>query len=111
MKTIILTTLVSLISLNTFASLEGEGEREEVNTQVREMVVNEDLFASMNYDGELSISFTIDDNNQVHIADVETNDYSLEYHVRQTLENAKVIACESLVGKTIALVIDLVQAK
>lgn len=111
MKTLVLTTLMSVLSLNVFASGEQDKteERSELASQVRDMVVNEDLFDVMQYSGELSIQFTVDENNQLHVTEVSTDDFSLEYHVRRTLDNVKVAATNTMVGKTISLVIDLVQ--
>lgn len=45
MKTLVLTTLMSVLSLNVFASGEQDKteERSELASQVRDMVVNEDL--------------------------------------------------------------------
>jgi hypothetical protein len=114
MKTLIVTSLISLLSLQASASIVGnehDDDRSKVANEVKALVVNQELFDVMNYSGELSISFTIDENDQIHVTEVVTDDYSLEYHVRRTLENAKVVASETLVGKTIALAIELVQSK
>lgn len=114
MKAFILTSLIAFFSIQASASgIENgtEDDRTKVANEVKALVVNQELFDVMNYSGELSISFTIDENDQIHLTEVTTDDYSLEYHVRRTLENAKVVASETLVGKTIALAIELVQSK
>jgi len=110
MKTLILTLVLATVSISSFANAGGE-ERKEVKEQVKDLIMNEQLFDSMDYSGELSVSFTIDDEDRIQINSIETDDYSLEYHVRQSLQNVKVVASETMVGKTIGFVIDLVSAK
>jgi len=110
MKTLILTLVLATVSISSFANAGGE-ERKEVKEQAKDLIMNEQLFDSMDYSGELSVSFTIDEEDRIQINSIETDDYSLEYHVRQSLQNVKVVASESMVGKTIGFVIDLVSAK
>lgn len=112
MKTLIITALLATISLTSFANGEGEkNSRKEVADQARELIMNEDLFDAMDFNGEVSVSFTIDEQDRIHVNSVETEDYTLEYHIRQSLQNVKVEASETLVGKTIGFVVDFVSAK
>lgn len=112
MKTLIITALLATISLTSFANGEGEkNSRKEVADQARELIMNEDLFDAMDFNGEVSVSFTIDEQDRIHVNSVETEDYTLEYHIRQSLQNVKVEASETLVGKTIGFVVDIVSAK
>lgn len=112
MKTLIITALLATISLTSYANGEGEkNSRKEVADQARELIMNEDLFDAMDFNGEVSVSFTIDEQDRIHVNSVETEDYTLEYHIRQSLQNVKVEASETLVGKTIGFVVDIVSAK
>jgi hypothetical protein len=112
MKTFILTTIVTLcstlVSAKTINNV-ADDDRSKIANEVIALVMNQELFNEMNYTGELTISFTIDEYEQIHVVDVITNNNSLESHVRRTLENVKVVAAESLVGRTFALAIELVQ--
>jgi hypothetical protein len=112
MKTLIITALLATISLTSYANDEGEkNSRKEVANQARELIMNEDLFDAMDFNGEVSVSFTIDEQDRIHVNSVETEDFTLEYHIRQSLQNVKVEASETLVGKTIGFVVDIVSAK
>lgn len=112
MKTLIITALLATLSLTSYANGEGEkNSRKEVAEQAKELIMHEDLFDAMDFNGEVSVSFTIDEQDRIHVNSVETEDYTLEYHIRQSLQNVKVEASETLVGKTIGFVVDIVSAK
>ncbi len=110
MKTLIITALLTAATISTFANTEGK-EKNEVTRQAKELAMNEQLFESMDYTGEVQVTFTIDEQDRIQITEVDTDDFSLEYHIRKSLQNAKVAASETMAGRTLSFVIDFVSSK
>ena len=104
--------IIAILALLTVPAMASGGEtKKDVREQVRDLVMEQGILDALNAEGELNISFTIDEDNRVQLETVNTEDYSLEYHVRQTLQNVQVAANQSLVGRTISLVVDIVRSK
>jgi hypothetical protein len=110
MKTLIITALFTAVTFTSYANFEGE-EKNEVTRQDKDLAMNEQLFETMDYTGEVQVTFTVDEQDRIQITEVDTDDFSLEYHIRKSLQNAKVAASESMAGRTLSFVIDFVSSK
>jgi len=109
----ILTIAAITLSLNVFAGNEKEKAAATENDQVIEHVCDQicadDVVNQLGVNGQADISFTVDANGYVHVSEVQSNDFLLEYHIRNVLEGMKVSVTESIVGKTYSFIMNIVQ--
>lgn len=108
----ILTITLALLSMNLFAGVTGGGDStssEEVIETVSSQICAEDVVAELGVSGSADISFTVDAEGYVHVEQIQSNDFLLEYHVRRALEGMKLSVTESVVGKTFSFIMNVVQ--
>lgn len=113
MKTVF--TIIALtLSTVVFANADGrisDQEKSSVKRTVEQAVAQPEVISALGVQGSADITLTVDATGTVHVAAVQTNDYLLEYHIRKSIEEAKMIVEDSLVGKTINCIIDVVQCR
>lgn len=110
----ILTIIAIVISLNTFAGTETKtaasaAENQEVINNVSNQICADDVVTELGINGQADISFTVDAEGYVHVSEVQSNDFLLEYHIRKALEGMKLSVTESIVGKTFTFIMNAVQ--
>lgn len=111
MKTI-LTILAITLSTAVFAGNDGktsDKEKAEVKQSVEQIVADKEVISALGVEGKADVTLKVDETGLVHVEAVQTNDFLLEYHIRQSIEGAKMIVEDSLVGKTISFIIDVVK--
>ncbi len=113
MKTLF--TIIALtLSTAVFANTDGQTsdkEKASVKRSVEQVVAKPEVISALGVEGSADVTITVDATGAVHVAAVQTNDYLLEYHIRKSIEGAKMIVEDSLVGKTINFIVDVVQSK
>ena len=110
----ILTIIAIAVSLNAFAGTETKtaasaAENQEVINNVSSQICADDVVAELGINGQADISFTVDAEGYVHVSEVQSNDFLLEYHIRRALEGMKLSVTESIVGKTFTFIMNAVQ--
>ncbi len=113
MKTI-LTILAIALTTSVFAGNEGktsDKEKAAVIQNVEQIVSDQNVVDALGIDGTADVTLTVDEAGVVHVAAVQTDDFLLEYHIRKSIESAKMIVEDSLVGKTINLIVKVVDNK
>lgn len=118
MRTLLFSTLI-LLSLTGIAGNPGapccengtDPEQAQVIEQVMNTIGNEKVVDELGLTGEASVTFTIDQNETVHVEKVEANDFLTEFHIRQTLEGLKMEVSDSLAGKVFSTIVKFVQSK
>ena len=113
MKTV-LTIIALVLSSAVFAHNDGntnDKEKSSVQQTVEQIVTNREVVNELGVEGKAEITLTIDEAGQVHLDGIQTDNYVLEYHIRKSIEGAVMIVEDSLVGKTIHFIVDVVQSK
>lgn len=110
----ILTIIAIAISMNTFAGTEttaavAASESQQVINDVSSQICADDVVTELGINGQADISFTVDAEGYVHVSEVQSNDFLLEYHIRRALEGMKLSVTESIVGKTFTFIMNAVQ--
>lgn len=104
-----------LLSTSLFAGNENKNVSDKDKTSVIDNISNlvgdETILSQLGVKGQADVTITVDENGLVHVAAVQTNDYLLAYHIKQTVEDAKMIVNDSLVGKTVSFIMNVVQSK
>lgn len=104
-----------LLSTSLFAGNENKNVTDKDKTSVIDNISNlvgdETILSQLGVKGQADVTITVDENGLVHVASVQTNDYLLAYHIKQTVEDAKMIVNDSLVGKTVSFIMNVVQSK
>jgi hypothetical protein len=104
-----------LLSTSLFAGNENKNVSDKDKTSVIDNISNlvgdETILSQLGVKGQADVTITVDENGLVHVASVQTNDYLLAYHIKQTVEDAKMIVNDSLVGKTVSFIMNVVQSK
>ncbi len=111
MKT--LATLIILFSTTlVFAGNDkniSDREKATVINNVTQIVTNQDVVSALGVSGQADVTLAVDEQGVIHVAEVQANNFLLEYHIRQSIEGAKMIVEDSLVGKTINFFMNVVQ--
>lgn len=114
MKTI-LTTLALLTGLSVFAAGNkaqgGNPDSTQIIQTVSEAVNEPGVLQALGVEGQADITLAVDTQGQVHVAQVVTGNYLLEYHIRQAVENLKLTVNDSLIGKTFSFIMNVVQSR
>ena len=113
MKTII-TILAIALTTTAFAGNENkttDKEKADVIQNVEQIVTDQNVVEALGVEGSADVTLTVDEAGVVHVAAVQTDDFLLEYHIRKSIESAKMIVEDSLVGKTINMIIKVVDNK
>lgn len=104
-----------LLSTSLFAGNENKNVSDKDKTSVIDNISNlvgdETILSQLGIKGQADVTITVDENGLVHVESVQTNDYLLAYHIKQTVEDAKMIVNDSLVGKTVSFIMNVVQSK
>jgi hypothetical protein len=104
-----------LFSTALFAGNEtknvSDKEKTTVINTIASLIGNETVLEELGVNGQADVTIVVDENGLVHVEAVQTNDYLLEYHIRQSIEGAKMIVSDSLVGKTVSFIMNVVQSK
>lgn len=104
-----------LISTSIFAGNENKNTSDSDKTSVIASVTNligdEAILDALGIDGQADVTIKVDEFGVMHVESVQSNNYLLEYHIRQSIEGAKTIVTESLVGKTVSFIMNVVQSK
>jgi len=113
----ILTVIAVTLSMQLFAGNENDKavatntESDQVIEQVCNVICSDEAVAALGINGQAEVSFTVDMEGNVHLQEVQSNDFVLEYHIRKTLEDMKLTVSDSIVGKTLSFIMDVVQSK
>lgn len=109
----LLTIIAIAFSLNTFAGTENKtadsSENQQVINDVSSQICAGDIVTELGINGHADVSFTVDAEGYVHVNEVQSNDFLLEYHIRRALEGMKLSVTESIVGKTFTFIMNAVQ--
>jgi hypothetical protein len=112
---IVFTIAAILISTSIFAGNENKNasdkEKASVITSVASLIGDEEVLTALGVNGQADITVKVDAEGIMHVEAVQTNNYLLEYHIRQSIDGAKMIVTESLVGKTVSFIMNVVQSK
>lgn len=104
-----------LLSTSVFAGNENKNVSDKdkitVIDNISNLVGNETILSQLGVNGQADVTIKVDENGLVHVESVQTNDYVLAYHIKQTVEGAKMIVNDSLVGKTVSFIMNVVQSK
>ncbi len=112
-----LITIITLAASFTFSSVGaattsgGEDEKAIVIQEVSSLVNSAEVVKALGIEGSADISISIDENGVAHVEKIETANYALEYHIRQSVEGAKLAVKDSLIGKSFTFVMNIVQSK
>ncbi|MFI5171665.1 MAG: hypothetical protein ACHQFW_04700 [Chitinophagales bacterium] len=104
-----------LLSMITFAGNETnnctDAEKATVVENIADLLGGVDLLNALGINGQADVTIQVDENGVVHVAEVQANDYLLEYHIRHSIDGVKMIVSDSLVGKTVSFIMNVVQSK
>lgn len=89
----------------------SDREKASVISSVTQIVADQQVISALGVSGQADVTIAVDEQGVIHVAEVQANDFLLEYHIRQSIEGAKMMVEESLVGKTINFFVDVVQQK
>lgn len=116
MKNVIIILFITFFSLAGFAtntpSVSGE-EKEKIQLaeKIKSLVGDSKLFDALGLSGEANVIISIDENEIIHVESVETSDVVADFHIRKSLEGAKLDVENSFIGKTINIVINFMQSE
>ncbi len=104
-----------LLSTSLFAGNENknltDAEKATVLSNIAGLIGDESVLNELGINGQADVTVVVDENGVMHVEEVQSTDYLLEYHIRQSIEGAKMIVNESLVGKTVSFIMNVVQSK
>ncbi len=104
-----------LFSMTLFAGNENknitESEKATVIENISDLLGGEELINALGISGQADVTIQLDENGIVHVQAVQTNDFLLEYHIRQSIEGVRMVVSDSLVGKTVSFIMNVVQSK
>ncbi|MBK7442434.1 MAG: hypothetical protein IPL12_19345 [Bacteroidetes bacterium] len=104
-----------LLSTSLFAGNENknlsDAEKATVLTNIAGLIGDETVLNELGINGQADVTVVVDENGVMHVEEVQSTDYLLEYHIRQSIDGAKMIVNESLVGKTVSFIMNVVQSK
>lgn len=104
-----------LLSTSLFAGNENknltDAEKATVLTNIAGLIGDESILSELGINGQADVTVVVDENGVMHVEEVQSTDYLLEYHIRQSIDGAKMIVNESLVGKTVSFIMNVVQSK
>ncbi len=104
-----------LLSTSLFAGNENknltDAEKATVLTNIAGLIGDESILNELGINGQADVTVVVDENGVMHVEEVQSTDYLLEYHIRQSIDGAKMIVNESLVGKTVSFIMNVVQSK
>lgn len=111
----VITIAAILLSTSLFAGNENKNVSDKDKTTVIDnianLIGNESILSELGVTGQADVTIVVDENGLVHVEAVQTNDYLLAYHIKQSVEGAKMIVSDSLVGKTVSFIMNVVQSK
>lgn len=96
---------------NNTASNTTDKQKAEVLATLNNLIGDTDVINALGINGQADITITVDNNGIVHIDEVQSNDFMLEYHIRHSVEGVKMMVEDSLVGKTFSFFMNVVQSK
>lgn len=109
------TIMALLISASVFAGNDNpsatDKEKAAMAQSVGQIVNNPDVLSALGVNGVADVTLQVDAAGNVHVESVQSDDFLLSYHIRNSLENAVLIVEDSLVGKTIQLIVNVVSEK
>ena len=104
-----------LLTMTVFAGNENknctDSEKASIIESISGLLGGEELINALGINGQADVTIQLDENGVVHVAEVQTNDFLLEYHIRQSIEGVKMVVSDSLVGKTVSFIMNVVQSK
>lgn len=104
-----------LLSTSLFAGNENknlsDAEKATVLTNIAGLIGDETVLNELGINGQADVTVVVDENGVMHVEEMQSTDYLLEYHIRQSIDGAKMIVNESLVGKTVSFIMNVVQSK
>jgi hypothetical protein len=106
------TIAFAALTLSSFAANGQDNDStagNDVIASVSNQICSEDIVSELGVSGTADISFTVDELGYVHLQEIQSNDFLLEYHVRRALEGMKLSVEESIVGKTFNFIMNVVQ--
>lgn len=109
---IIFSVLLLLITLGTRAVNDSllSCDKQTIEN-VKTLVIQDDAAEAMMLEGSATVTFEIDANNKVNIKSIQATDFTLAYHIRQTLQEAILCSTENLAGKTFTVLIQIHEQK
>ena len=102
--------ITSLFAGNENKNL-SDAEKATVLTNIAGLIGDETVLNELGINGQADVTVVVDENGVMHVEEVQSTDYLLEYHIRQSIDGAKMIVNESLVGKTVSFIMNVVQSK
>jgi len=112
---ILFTIAAIVISTSLFAGNENKNttdkDKTSVIASVANLIGNQEILDALGVNGQADVTIKVDESGIMHVEAVQTNNYLLEYHIRQSIEGAKTIVSDSLVGKTVSFILNVVQSK
>ncbi len=104
-----------LFSLTLFAGNEkknlSDTEKAAVIENISDLLGGQDMINALGINGQADVTIQLDENGIAHVEAVQTNDFLLEYHIRQSIDGVKMVVSDSLVGKTVSFIMNVVQSK
>lgn len=113
MKTVF-TIIALVLSTAVFAHNDGntnDKEKSSVQQSVEQIITDPAVVEALGVEGQAEITLMVDEAGQVHVQGVQTDNFLLEYHIRKSIDGAVMMVEDSLVGKTIHFIVDVVQSK
>ncbi len=112
---ILFTIAAIVISTSLFAGNENKNttdkDKSSVISNVANLIGDQEILEALGVNGQADVTIKVDAAGVMHVEAVQTNNYLLEYHIRQSIEGAKMIVTDSLVGKTVSFIMNVVQSK
>lgn len=96
---------------NTLPASGEEKEKMQLVEKIKSLVGDTKLFQALGLSGDANVAVCIDENKTLHVESVETSDAVADFHIRKSLEGAKLDVENSLIGKTITIVINFMQSE
>lgn len=104
-----------LLSVTLFAGNEKtnvtDNDKVKVIENISQLLGGQELITELGINGQADVTIQVDEQGIMHVAEVQANDYLLEYHIRQSIEGVKMIVSDSLVGKTVSFIMNVMQSK
>ncbi len=105
-----------MITTGLFAGNENknnttDSEKTNIVAHISQLIGDEEMISALGINGHADVTVKMDENGVLHVQEIQSDDFMLEYHIRQSVEGVKMIVEDSLVGKTFSFIMNVVQSK